>query len=95
MDTQAQNAANAALEIGNTYDIKVTGFTYIKDYAVIKGLAVSTNEPVSVIIGDKQSFGMSDMFQLKAANGIRAKYRQDKTVNNTTYKQFQLEEILF
>lgn len=98
MEAIIENAANAAnndLIINQSYNINVTGFTYIKDYAVIKGKEASSGEQISVIIGDKQNFGMSEMFQLKAASGIRAKYRQDKTTNGTTYKQFQLEEILF
>lgn len=91
----AADAAKNELVVNQDYDITVTGFTYIKDYAVIRGKEQSTGESVSVIIGEKQNFTMSDMFQLKQANGIRARYRQDKTVNGTTYKQFQLQEILF
>lgn len=84
-----------ALVIGTSYTISVTGFTYIKEWAAIKGKEVSTGEAVTVILGDKLSFGMRDMFELKNSNGIIAKYSKDKVINGTTYKQFQLEEILF
>lgn len=92
-----QPAANAAtipaLEVGKSYNVNVTGFTYIKDWAAVRGTI--GNENVTVIIGDKLSFGMADMFQLKHAGGIRAKYSKDKEVNGVSYRQFQLEEILF
>lgn len=83
------------LTIGTSYTIAVSGFTYIKEWAAIKGKETTTGEAVTVIIGDKMSFGMQDMFQLKQSNGIVAKYAKDKIVNGVTYKQFQLEEILF
>lgn len=86
---------NSSLVIGNSYVISVTGFTYVKEFAMIKGKVSETGDSVGVIIGDKMSFGMQDMFQLKQSNGIVAKYAKDKIVNGTTYKQFSLEEILF
>lgn len=85
----------ASLTIGNSYTMSITGFTYIKEYALIKGKESTTGESMSVIIGDKLSFGMRDMFELKNSNGIRAIYKGDKVANGTSYKQFQLEEILF
>lgn len=88
-------ATNVALEIGKSYLINITGFNYIGEYALIKGTEQSTGEPVSVIIGDKLNFGMRDMFELKNSNGIRARYKGEKVVKAVTYKQFQLEEILF
>ncbi len=96
----ATNAADAATTnstalIGQDYVIAVTGFTYIKDYALIKGKVSETGESIGVIIGDKMSFGMSEMFQLKQSNGIVARYLKDKVVNGVTYKQFGLQEILF
>jgi hypothetical protein len=93
--TVAANAAptTPALEVGKFYNVTVTGFTYIKDWAAVRGTIGTEN--VTVIIGDKMSFGMSDMFQLKHAGGIRAKYSKDKEVNGVSYRQFQLEEILF
>ncbi len=96
-NTQGPAATNVAkdLEIDSIYKINVTGFNYIKDYAIIKGTVADNNESVSVIIGDKQSFGMRDMFELKNADHIKAKYRKDRVVNNVTYKSFQLEEIAF
>lgn len=87
--------ANAGLVIGTSYNVQITGFTYVKEYAMVKGTVVETGESVGVIIGDKLSFGMRDMFELKNSNGIRAKYTKDKVVNAITYKQFSLEEILF
>jgi hypothetical protein len=87
--------ANAGLTIGQIYEIKVTGFTYIQDYAIIKGRAVKNDEPVQVIIGDKLAFDMRSMFQLKEASGIEAKYTKDTEVKGVTYKRFQLEQILF
>ena len=83
------------MTIGDVVTASVTGFTYVKDYAMIKGVISGSNEPISVIIGDKQNFGMRDMFELKNSNGIRAKYQKDKVVNGTTYQQFSLQEILF
>lgn len=83
------------LAIGTSYNVSVTGFTYIKEWAAIKGKIVETGDDVTVIIGDKLSFGMRDMFELKQSNGIVAKYSKDKIVNGVTYKQFQLEQILF
>jgi len=94
-NSSASVAANAALTIGQSYTIAITGFTYIKDWAMVKGKESTTGEAIGVIIGDKLSFGMRDMFELKNSNGIIAKYTKDKIVNGTTYKQFQLEEILF
>lgn len=94
MSSKKQIASNDALIIGASYNINVTGFTYIKDWALIKGKEITTGESVGVIIGDKQSFGMRDMFTLKESNGITAKYTKDKIINGVTYKQFQLEEIL-
>ena len=92
----ATNATNVAtLQIGTSYTMSITGFTYIKEYALIKGKESTTGEAMSVIIGDKLSFGMRDMFELKNSNGIRAIYRKDTVSNGVTYKQFQLEEILF
>ena len=91
----SSNAANAALTLNETYTVKITGFTYIKEYALIKGVEESTGEHISVIIGDKMSFGMSEMFMLKQSNGIKATYKKDKVANGVTYKQFQLDEILF
>lgn len=84
-----------SLEIGKEYNVSVTGFTYVKDWAMIKGKVVETGESVGVIIGDKMSFGMQDMFQLKNSEGIVAKYAKDKIVNGVSYKQFSLVEILF
>ena len=86
---------NSALVIGTSYKIKVTGFTYIKDWAAIKGKEITSGEPVTVIIGDKMSFGMRDMFELKQSAGIEACYTKDKIVNGTSYAQFSLEQILF
>ena len=83
------------LEIGKTYLVATTGFTYIKDWAAIKGTVQETGEQITVILGDKLSFGMRDMFTLKEANGIKATYTKDKIVNGTSYKQFRLDEILF
>ncbi len=83
------------LVLNTEYTISITGFTYIKEFALIKGKVSENGESVGVIIGDKMSFGMADMFQLKQSNGIIAKYTKDKIVNGTTYKQFQLVEILF
>lgn len=97
--TTAANAASPAttpvLTIGNDYTISVTGFTYVREYALIKGKVTETGESCGVIIGDKMSFGMSDMFQLKNSNGIVARYTKDKIVNGVSYKQFSLQEILF
>lgn len=95
METTTTTANAVTLEIGKSYLINITGFTYIKEFALIKGTETSTGEQVSVIIGDKLSFGMRDMFELKNSNGIKAKYAKDKPVNGVMYKQFQLEEILF
>lgn len=98
--SKPKSAANAAitessnvLTVGKEYNVNVTGFTYVKDYALIKGTIGS--ESVSVIIGDKQTFGIRDMFELKNAGGIRALYNKDKEVNGVTYRQFSLREILF
>lgn len=91
----ATTATTPALVIGTSYVIAVSGFTYIKEFAMIKGKVSETGDSVGVIIGDKMSFGMQDMFQLKQSNGIVAKYAKDKIVNGVSYKQFQLEEILF
>jgi hypothetical protein len=85
----------STLTISTSYVIAVSGFTYIKEFAMIKGKVSETGDSVGVIIGDKMSFGMQDMFQLKQSNGIVAKYAKDKIVNGVSYKQFQLEEILF
>jgi len=87
--------ANAGLVINTEYNVNVTGFTYIKEWAAIRGKIVETGEACTVIIGDKLSFGMRDMFELKQADHIVAKYSKDKTVNGTTYKQFSLVEICF
>lgn len=95
MAANATTPANAGLVIDQQYVIAITGFTYIRDYALIRGKESSSGEAVSVIIGDKQNFSMSDMFQLKQSNGIRATYKRDKVANGVTYKQFQLDEILF
>lgn len=93
----APSTANAAsaITLGESYNVTVTGFTYIKEWAVIKGKIAGTDQQVQVIIGEKLNFGMRDMFELKQSNGIRATYSKDKVVNGTTYQQFQLEEILF
>lgn len=85
--------ANAPLTIGTSYKVNVTGFTYIKDWAAIKGTANGHN--ITVIIGDKLSFSMRDMFELKQSGGVMAKYTKDKEINGVTYQQFSLEEILF
>ena len=95
MAAQQNNAANAALNLNQVYDVQVSGFTYIKEWAAVRGKILETGETVTVIIGEKLSFGMRDMFELKQSNGVRAKYTKDKIVNGVTYKQFQLEEILF
>lgn len=89
-----ESKANA-LTIGEEYIIQVTGFTYVKDWAMIKGKEVSTGTSVGVILGDKLTFGMRDMFTLKESEGIKARYTKDKVVNGVTYKQFSLTEILF
>jgi hypothetical protein len=83
------------LTLGATYPIQITGFTYVKEYALVKGKEVTTGTDVSVIIGDKMSFGMRDMFELKNSNGIKATYTKDKIINGVTYQQFRLDEILF
>jgi hypothetical protein len=71
----------------------VKGFTYIKDYACITvELDGSTQK---VIIGDKQNFGMSDMFQLKSAESITFVEKDPKTVNGVEYRRFSLESINF
>jgi len=85
--------ANAGLNKGTKYNVVMTGFTYIKDWAAIRGKI--GEESVTVIIGDKMSFGIREMMELKHAGGVSATYTKDKEVNGTTYKQFQLEEILF
>lgn len=92
-DNATNTPANAGLVIGTSYNVSITGFTYIKDWAAVKGTVNGTN--VTVIIGDKLSFGMRDMFELKHSGGIKAKYTKDKEVNGVVYQQFQLEEILF
>jgi hypothetical protein len=86
-------AANAALVISNQYKVKITGFTYIKDYALIKG-KIGDNK-VGIIIGDKMSFPMKEMFRLQKSGGCMATYKKDKEVNGTVYQQFVLDEILF
>jgi hypothetical protein len=99
--TASENVADATtvtvsdLVIGKDYNINVTGFTYIKDWAMIRGKLVETGEPVGVIIGDKMSFGMRDMFTMRKAGGVIATYSKDKIVNGQTYKQFSLREILY
>jgi len=87
--------ANAGLTIGHIYEIKVTGFTYTQDYAIIKGRILKNDEPVQVIIGDRMTFDMRNLFQLKEASGIEAKYTKDTEVKGVVYKRFQLEQILF
>lgn len=94
VETPVANAP-IELELGKSYLVNVTGFTYIKDWAAIKGKVSETGDNITVILGDKLSFGMRDMFELKQAGGITAKYTKDKIVNGTSYKQFQLEEIHF
>jgi hypothetical protein len=93
MANSSSSVANATFTVGSSYSIAVTGFTYIKDYAVIKGSCNSVS--VSVIIGDKKSFPMSDMFMLKDSGGIKAIFKGIKNINGVDYRQFQLEEILF
>ncbi len=96
MANTATNATNVAtLVIGDSYTVAVSGFTYVKDYAMIRGTLSQNGQAIGVIIGDKQNFGMRDMFELKNSNGIKARYTKDKIVNGTTYQQFALEEILF
>ena len=86
--------ANAPIFTANeVVTVNVTGFTYLKDYAVICGTA--KDKPVKVIIGDKKSFGMQDMFMLKDSNGIKASYKGIKNVNGVDYDKFSLMEILF
>lgn len=91
----SSTATNVATFVKDTiYDIKITGFTYMGDWAVIKGKERSSDTSVSVIIGDKLSFGMRDMFELKHAKGIRAKFREIKTIKGVDYPSFRLEEII-
>lgn len=86
--------ANAgSLIVNQSYRVKISGFTYIKDWALIKGSIGGL--PVGVIIGEKMSFPMKDMFMLKDAGGVTATFKRTKTINGVDYLQFQLEEILF
>lgn len=78
-----------------SYVISITGFNYIREWALVKGIEEQSGEKVGIIIGDKLSFNMTDMFQLKQSNGIKAQYVKEKVVNGKSYHQFQLEEILF
>lgn len=87
------NAANAALTVDTEYSMTVSGFTYIRDFAVIRGRVNGNNE--SCIIGDKLSFPMSDMFMLRQAGNIKVMYKGEKVVNGKTYNQFWLMEIGF
>ncbi len=92
-NSNATPAANAAFVVDSSYTINVTGFTYARDWAIIKGTC--NGKSVSVIIGDKLSFGMQDMFMLKQSAGIKATYKGEKDSNGVMYSRFQLEEILF
>jgi hypothetical protein len=84
--------ASISLVIGKEYTLSVTGFTYVRDYALIKG-TIGIHK-VGVIIGDKQNFGMRDMFALKEATGVSCVYTKDKEVNGVVYQQFRLNEIM-
>lgn len=89
----ASNANNKAANAAKTFTKSVKGFTYIKDYAAITvDLEDSTQK---IIIGDKLSFPMSDMMQLKQAESITFTERDTKTVNGITYRRFALDSINF
>jgi len=90
MATPATNVANAT---SKTFTKAVKGFTYIKDYAVIT--VDLDNSTQRIIIGDKLSFPMADMFMLKQAESITFTEREPKTVNNVEYRRFSLDSINF
>jgi len=93
-ETPAADAA-IALVINSEYNIIPTGFTYVRDFAVIRGKLQETGESVGIIIGEKALFPMSEMFQMKQANNVVARYKKDVVVNGVVYKNFQLVELSF
>jgi len=95
MATVANASNEAKFTKDQEYVIRITGFTYVKEWALIKGTEESTGEKIGVIIGDKMSFGMRDMFELKNSEGIKAGFSGEKIINGKTYNQFYLTEILF
>lgn len=92
MANQEETKANAFKE-NEIYTVSITGFTYIRDWAMVRGTI--NGQSVGIIIGDKMTFGMRDMFELKQSEGLRASFKKMKTVNGKEYPQFQLQEILF
>lgn len=85
--------SNVADATNVTFTKSVKGFTYIKDYAAITVELDGKTE--KVLIGDKQNFGMQDMFQLKSAESITFTEREPKTVNGIEYRRFSLDSINF
>jgi hypothetical protein len=88
------NAANAAIfEENAIYNGKVTGFSYIGEYALIK--ANIEEKSVGAIIGTKKEFPMSEMFALKQAPSVNLQFVKTKKTDKGEYQQFWLTEICF
>lgn len=86
--TTVANAPNV-----KKYNLSVKGFTYIKDWAF---LTVNLDgETHRILIGTKQAFPMSEMFQLKQADSVDLTERDPRTVNGVEYRNFRLEGINF
>ena len=83
------SAANAAKK----FTVTVKGFTYIKEFAFLTVTVDGNTE--RVILGNKQDFPMSDLFQMKQADSVDLSEREPKEVNGQTYRQFRLESINF
>ena len=83
------NTANAV----NSFTVSVKGFTYKKDYAFLTVMVDNTLQ--SVLIGTKDQFPMTEMFQLKNAESVLLTERDPRTVNGVEYRNFRLESINF
>ncbi len=82
-----KNGANAPKFVeGSCYAMNPTGFRYVKDFAIICGTCKGV--AMQAIIGDKQSFGIRDMFQLKECTSLEVTYKGTKEVNGVVYARF-------
>lgn len=87
------NETLAGADAPKSFTISVKGFTYKKDYAFLTVNIESTLQ--SVLIGTKEQFPMSEMFQLKQAESVTLTERDPRTVNGVEYRNFRLESINF
>lgn len=66
----------------------IRGFRYNGDFAV-----VTFGNGITAIIGERSSYPISEMMQLKAASSCDLVHTGERIVNGTTYQRYRIDSI--